>query len=269
MTTEERKAYRKEWRLKRIAEDPEYLIKRRVYINNRYAEKTGCEEKHTTLSPEERLEHRKQYRKNTKEQRKRHHEERKNDPVLLKSDRERRAASHRRYMLKHPEQQDKQHTRQKENYKNNSKDQSWKKERSIYYKRKRQDPKYKNDPIRIVKQIADREKRNSDPVFKAKQLAYQRKRYAESSEFREKQSQRLAKRYRNMDFIPLNKQFPNSNAHHIDDTYVIYIPVELHRKHTGHNHKKSVTMIKINVAAFQFMNPDCYLHLVENYTLSF
>jgi len=38
------------------------------------------------------------------------------------------------------------------------------------------------------------------------------------------------KRKRELGFIPINKKFPGSVAHHLDNNYVIYIPEELHRK---------------------------------------
>lgn len=57
---------------------------------------------------------------------------------------------------------------------------------------------------------------------------------------------------RKLDFVVLNNYFSKSNAHHINNKYVIYIPQELHRKHP-HNHNKLESMIKINTLAFEFL----------------
>jgi len=76
----------------------------------------------------------------------------------------------------------------------------------------------------------------------------------------------ISKRNRELGFIPLNKIFPNSEGHHINDTFVIFIPKDLHKLYR-HNHNKTETMVKINEEAFKFMNPDTYIYLIEDWTI--
>ncbi len=78
-----------------------------------------------------------------------------------------------------------------------------------------------------------------------------------------------AKRNRELNFIFLNKNFENSEGHHINDTYVIFIPKILHKQYLGHAIKRPKSMIQINIEAFKFMNPDVYTHLIEDYTTKF
>lgn len=56
--------------------------------------------------------------------------------------------------------------------------------------------------------------------------------------------------------ILLNKRFLNSAAHHITESIIIYIPIELH-KHIYHNLKRGTNMSEINMLALQFIN-GCY-----------
>lgn len=74
---------------------------------------------------------------------------------------------------------------------------------------------------------------------------------------------------RKYSFNPLNKYFKNSNAHHINDTYIIFIPKELHVQYYGHRLDRPESMVQINIEAFKFMNPNVYTHLIETYTMKF
>ena len=58
------------------------------------------------------------------------------------------------------------------------------------------------------------------------------------------------KRYRQFSFIPLNKPFEGSEAHHICPTFVIYIPKELHRS-IKHSVLKWQNMNRINKLAWE------------------
>jgi len=53
-------------------------------------------------------------------------------------------------------------------------------------------------------------------------------------------------------FLPLNKPFLNSHAHHIDKERVIFIPKELH-KSIPHSVLKNINMDKANQIAFDFL----------------
>ena len=59
---------------------------------------------------------------------------------------------------------------------------------------------------------------------------------------------------RNLGFIPLNEPFPNSEAHHIDKMFVVYIPEELH-KSISHNVWTGRNMELINDKAFEWLDP--------------
>lgn len=59
---------------------------------------------------------------------------------------------------------------------------------------------------------------------------------------------------RKMGFIPLNKRFKNSNAHHINNDYVIFIPKEMHvGKENSHNHYTGQGMKEMNKKAFKYL----------------
>ena len=58
---------------------------------------------------------------------------------------------------------------------------------------------------------------------------------------------------RQLGFIPLNEPFPNSDAHHIDTEFAIYIPKELH-KSVSYNLHTGQGMEQINEIAIDF----CY-----------
>ena len=60
------------------------------------------------------------------------------------------------------------------------------------------------------------------------------------------------KRKRNLDFIPLNKCFEDSVAHHIDLKHVIYIPEELH-KSIYHDLIRGTNMHIINGLAVEYL----------------
>lgn len=61
----------------------------------------------------------------------------------------------------------------------------------------------------------------------------------------------IAKR-RKLDFIPLNEFFIGAEAHHIDKTYVIYMPKKEHHK-VPHSVLKNINMDEINAVAFNYL----------------
>ena len=60
------------------------------------------------------------------------------------------------------------------------------------------------------------------------------------------------RRRREFDFIPLNSSFPNSDGHHIDEKYVIYIPKKLHQS-IYHDVRRKINMEQINAIAYFFL----------------
>jgi len=60
---------------------------------------------------------------------------------------------------------------------------------------------------------------------------------------------RVVSRRRALGFIPLNQDFENSEAHHIDKEHVIYIPKSLHRS-VWHSLSNLDTMERINTKVF-------------------
>ena len=63
---------------------------------------------------------------------------------------------------------------------------------------------------------------------------------------------RNSKRQRELGFIPLNKPFKGSVAHHIDKIYVIYIPEDIHHS-IAHSVFKNKNMDEINAVAFNYL----------------
>jgi len=61
-----------------------------------------------------------------------------------------------------------------------------------------------------------------------------------------------SKRKRGLGFIPLNEPFENSEAHHIDEERVIYIPKEYH-KSVSHNVWTGKNMALINALAWDYL----------------
>lgn len=57
-----------------------------------------------------------------------------------------------------------------------------------------------------------------------------------------------------LQYVPLNSPFEGSAGHHIDETYVIHIPNELHRS-ISHKLSKPESMIRINRIAIHYLNP--------------
>lgn len=50
-------------------------------------------------------------------------------------------------------------------------------------------------------------------------------------------------RRRNLDSIPLNDNYDGSEAHHITDDYILYIPKEIHRQCNGHSREVHRTLV--------------------------
>ena len=60
------------------------------------------------------------------------------------------------------------------------------------------------------------------------------------------------KRKRNLGFFPLNEYFEGSEAHHISENFIIYIPKELHRS-ISHCLETGRNMEQINKLAIEFL----------------
>lgn len=56
---------------------------------------------------------------------------------------------------------------------------------------------------------------------------------------------------RDLGFVPLNKPFDGSEAHHVDIVHVIYIPKEIHQR-IRHNVHTGLNMDKINELARRY-----------------
>lgn len=83
------------------------------------------------------------------------------------------------------------------------------------------------------------------------ELLEYKKQYWQTDKGRETRKRHKAK-HRQLGFIPLNESFKNSEAHHISENFVIYMPKELHRSiwhclWTGKN------MDAINKLAIEFI----------------
>jgi len=60
------------------------------------------------------------------------------------------------------------------------------------------------------------------------------------------------KRKKELKSIPLNLKSHNCSPHHINNELVIYIPMNIHKKH-WHDHNKPHTMITINNIAWNYL----------------
>ena len=67
---------------------------------------------------------------------------------------------------------------------------------------------------------------------------------------RESEKKNKSKRKRGLDFVPLNKPFKGSEAHHICATFVIYIPKDMHRS-IKHSVLRWKNMEEINKLAWE------------------
>lgn len=72
---------------------------------------------------------------------------------------------------------------------------------------------------------------------------------------------------RKLGFIPLNKPFSNSEAHHIDKELVVYIPEEIH-KLISHNVWTGKGMDKINDKALEWLieHDNCTTNFISDET---
>lgn len=61
--------------------------------------------------------------------------------------------------------------------------------------------------------------------------------------------------------IELNKPFPGSEGHHIDETYIIHIPKDLHRS-VYHNVRTGQGVEEINTIAFQYITEEMFDNLI-------
>ena len=68
--------------------------------------------------------------------------------------------------------------------------------------------------------------------------------------YRELERKKSSKRQRGLGFVPLNKPFEGSEAHHICPTFVIYIPKDMHRS-IYHNVWTGKNMEEINQLAWE------------------
>jgi len=75
---------------------------------------------------------------------------------------------------------------------------------------------------------------------------------AHPDKVRETKKKYKHKKLRKFGFIPLNKPFQGSEAHHLDRTYVIYIPAEVH-KSIRHSVLRNRNMDEINAIAWNYL----------------
>ena len=66
-----------------------------------------------------------------------------------------------------------------------------------------------------------------------------------------RRSKNKRRNYLNLNSIELNKFFKDAEAHHIDDTYIIFLPHKLHNSY--HNQQTGQNMFKINKLAFKYL----------------
>ena len=118
-------------------------------------------------------------------------------------------------------------------------------------------------------------RKNETPEQHEKRLEYDRIRYANETEeqykirmeYNKKYAKTLAgkktsskyhaKRKRELNYNPLNKNFNDCDAHHLDTINVINIPTKLHESYR-HSLKRPKSMNKINILAWDFLESQVY-----------
>lgn len=150
-----------------------------------------------------------------------------------------------KYRKKHSEkikQRDKKYRRDNKDklkkYSNN-----WRKENSLL--KKTLDKKYYDEHKDKIK-IQTKKYRitNKDKINQYKQTRH----------YKELKIKHQNKRNRELNTIPLNKWFEGCEGHHIDSTYIVYIPEEIHRQFYGlHRVSDPISMISINHISLFFI----------------
>ena len=88
-------------------------------------------------------------------------------------------------------------------------------------------------------------------LFRKSEILKQNKKYSKTAKGKTAIRKTQAKR-RQLDFIELNEHFNDSEAHHIDKEFVLYIPRELHRS-VFHNVWTGKGMEEINEMAIEWV----------------
>jgi hypothetical protein len=116
--------------------------------------------------------------------------------------------------------------------------QLWYKEHSAYWKQR-----YKDNREQV--------KEHAKQYYKDNKVEYRERCNAWRASHPEKVKERNSRRL-HMGFKPLNRYFMGSVAHHLDDTYVVYIPKEVHGS-IYHCLETGVGMEEINKFAMDFI----------------
>lgn len=81
--------------------------------------------------------------------------------------------------------------------------------------------------------------------------------YRQTNNGKGKHRKDVSKRKKNFGFIPLNKPVSNSDAHHINKQYIVYIPHDLHNS-IYHCVETGKNMEKINQLAMMYLAANNY-----------
>lgn len=84
----------------------------------------------------------------------------------------------------------------------------------------------------------------------------------EQSDNRKKTKSKHNSKRRGLGHVMLNKPFENSDAHHIDEVHIIYMPADLHRS-ISHNVWTGQGMEEINAIAFRYITEEMFDKLIE------
>ncbi len=125
---------------------------------------------------------------------------------------------------------------------------------------------YKKKYQQEHKEEAKEYNRKYQQEHKEEAKEYQQEHKEEAKEYQKKYEKTLkgkitrkkaSSKRRNLKFNPLNKYFEESEAHHIDEINVIYIPTILH-KSIWHDLKNNINMNEINLKAWDFLESSSY-----------
>jgi len=170
-----------------------------------------------------------------------------------KEHREKKAEYNKWYYQKHKEEIAKQHKEYQQEHRNEvsaHKKQYYKEHRDEMLAHKKQYYKeHRNERSAYGKQWYEQNKEKGRQQAKAwiKNHKKQWREIGRKSKFKR----------RSLGFVPLNKPFEGSDAHHICLTFVIYIPREMH-KSIYHNIWTNKNMDEINVLAFNYLYKQKY-----------
>lgn len=178
---------------------------------------------------------------------KNHDKNKENHDVWIKTHKSNIKKSQEKYLKTHKEERKKSSHR----YYEKNKEKILEYNREYYELRKEEHNKYMREYTKTHK-VQLRERRQKYYQNHKEEIKRKTSNYAKTKKGKEVSSKCIHRRKRDLGFVPLNERFENSEAHHINENEIIYIPKELHQS-IRHNLKTGKNMFEINMNAFEFL----------------